>query len=150
MASIGEELQRERQRKNISLAEAERVLHIRAIYLEALENDDFKVIPGDVYAKGFLRNYGNFLGLSGDRLVESYKALIGEAIGVPRRRLVSPSMQTHKEEVNKEQEILERPAKRLTYEGRRARRQRTVLRERILGTIITIIMIAFFYWLFMV
>lgn len=150
MASIGQELQRERQRKNISLEEAERVLHIRAVYLEALEKDDYKVIPGDVYLKGFLRNYGNFLGLSGERLVDSYKTLIGEPLGVPRRRLVSPSIQSNKEEVNKEQEVLEKPSKRLTYEGRRQRRERTIIRERIMATIISVIMLAFLYWLFLV
>ena len=48
MASIGEELRRERQRRGVTIKDVEQVLHIRAAYLEALEEDNYKIIPGDV------------------------------------------------------------------------------------------------------
>ena len=35
-------------------------------YLSALEEGEFNKIPGDVFIRGFLRNYGNYLGLDGN------------------------------------------------------------------------------------
>jgi cytoskeleton protein RodZ len=46
---------------------------IRANYLEALEAEDFDVLGGEVYAKGFLRSYALFLGLDPVPLVEAYR-----------------------------------------------------------------------------
>ena len=69
MASIGEELRRERQRRGVTIKDVEQVLHIRAAYLEALEEDNYKIIPGDVYVKGFIGNYADYLGLDRQRLV---------------------------------------------------------------------------------
>lgn len=46
---------------------------IREPYLSALEEGEFNKIPGDVFIRGFLRNYGNYLGLDGNRIVEAYR-----------------------------------------------------------------------------
>jgi cytoskeleton protein RodZ len=46
---------------------------IRGKYLEALEQDDFEVLPGATCVKGFLRTYAIFLKLDGDALVDAYK-----------------------------------------------------------------------------
>ena len=74
MASIGEELRRERSRRGLTYKDIEQVLHIRSTYLEAIEDGNYSLIPGAVYVKGFIRNYGNFLGLDGERLVRQFRA----------------------------------------------------------------------------
>jgi transcriptional regulator with XRE-family HTH domain len=63
MAGLGEILQRTRRSRGISLEEAERVTHIARRYLTALEGEDFSAFPAPVFAKGFLRNYSQYLGL---------------------------------------------------------------------------------------
>lgn len=146
MATIGDELRRERHRRGISLSDVENHLHIRAAYLEALETEQYGIIPGSVYAKGFLRNYGNFLGLDGDRLVDQYKTMLGEPMGVPKRRIKPAKIEQHKD--SEEQETLEKPKRRLTYQGRRERRQATMARERIIATVIVICILIFLVWLF--
>ena len=78
MAELGEELRRERVRRNLTFKDIEQVLHIKTTYLEAIEDGNYAVIPGRVYAKGFIRNYGNYLGLDGDRLVKVYQNQVGE------------------------------------------------------------------------
>ena len=78
MAELGEELRRERVRRNLTFKDIEQVLHIKTTYLEAIEDGNFAVIPGRVYAKGFIRNYGNYLGLDGERLVKAYQNQVGE------------------------------------------------------------------------
>lgn len=74
MEEIGRRLKAARLAKGITLEEVEEETRIRKKYLEALETGRTVLIPGEVYVKGFLRSYGNFLGLDGDALVEEYKA----------------------------------------------------------------------------
>lgn len=75
MAGIGETLKRTREEKGISLDQAEEDTKIRKRYLKALEDEEYDIIPGMVYAKGFLKNYANYLGLNAEELMIEYKLL---------------------------------------------------------------------------
>lgn len=75
MLSIGESLRDARIAKGISLEQAEEDTKIRKRYLQALEEGDYSILPGMVYAKGFLRNYANYLGLNQDEIMIEYKLL---------------------------------------------------------------------------
>lgn len=142
MATIGEELRRERTRRGMSIKDAEQVLHIRTAYLEALEEDDYKIIPGDVYVKGFIRNYANFLELDGQKMVNAYKELIGEEI-ITR---VRPMAKERKQ--NKLSPSEEKIHRRLTYEGRKARRKKTMQKDRITISSLLFFVVLFLLWLF--
>jgi cytoskeleton protein RodZ len=63
MDSIGQRLRQARERLGLTVDEAERVTRIRAAHLQALERDDFDSLPSPVQARGFLRNYAEYLGL---------------------------------------------------------------------------------------
>lgn len=73
MEEIGRRLRAAREAKGLSLETVEEDTHIRRKYVEALETGHYGELPGDAYAKGFLRTYGNYLGLDGTALVEQYK-----------------------------------------------------------------------------
>lgn len=68
---VGQALREARERKGISLREAQSELKIRERYLQALEENDFAAIPGEVYARGFLRSYARLLSLDADDLLRS-------------------------------------------------------------------------------
>jgi cytoskeleton protein RodZ len=70
---IGEVLREARRRREIDLAEVEEATRIRPRYLRAIEDEEWDVLPGGVYTRGFIRTYGAFLGLDGDRLAEDYR-----------------------------------------------------------------------------
>ena len=72
MFEIGSSLRAARDHQNLELADVERATHIRAKYLKALEDEDWDVLPGTAYIKGFLRTYSDFLGLDGPRFVEEF------------------------------------------------------------------------------
>ncbi len=74
MESVGKILAEARTAKGLSLEKVSEEVSIRQAYLEALENDDYSKMPEDVFIKGFIRNYGNFLGLNGPELVDLYKS----------------------------------------------------------------------------
>jgi len=69
---LGDVLRAAREAKGIDLARVERETKIRTRYLSALEHGDYAELPGAVYTKGFLRNYGTFLGLDPEYLVDLY------------------------------------------------------------------------------
>ena len=74
MDNIGEILKNTRLDKGLSLEQVEEATSIRKIYLAAIETGDYAKIPGDVFTKGIIRTYGNYLGLNGPELVTLYKA----------------------------------------------------------------------------
>ena len=71
---IGKTLQDTREARNLSLDTVAQDTNIRKVYLEAIEQNDFASLSGDVFVKGVMRTYGNYLGLDGALLVEEYKA----------------------------------------------------------------------------
>jgi len=75
MGGIGENLKNARESKGISLRKAEEDTKIRKKYLQALEDGNYDILPGRVYAKGFLRNYANYLGLDQEEILMEYKLL---------------------------------------------------------------------------
>ncbi|MFN2483383.1 MAG: helix-turn-helix domain-containing protein [Candidatus Limnocylindria bacterium] len=78
---LGDVLRAAREARDLDLSRAERDTKIRMRYLTALEEGDYRELPGAVYVRGFLRNYGHYLGLDSDYLIGLYRA---EA-GVPPR-----------------------------------------------------------------
>ena len=62
----------ERRKKGLEIVDAEQATGIRGVYLQALEQGKYEVLPGEVYVKGFIRNYGNYLELDGAHLVQLY------------------------------------------------------------------------------
>ncbi len=66
MFEIGASLRRAREQQGLRLAEIEHATRIRERYLAALENEQFDSLPGEAYAKGFLRQYAETLGLDGN------------------------------------------------------------------------------------
>jgi cytoskeleton protein RodZ len=74
MASFGEELQRERELRDISLREIADATNISVQFLEALEKNEFSELPGGVYIRGFIRSTARHLGLDEDETLDSYRA----------------------------------------------------------------------------
>lgn len=69
---VGDILRAEREKQGLTIDDVARETSIRDIYLEAIEKGDYDTLPGDVYAKGFIRNYSRFLQMDGDDLLQKY------------------------------------------------------------------------------
>jgi cytoskeletal protein RodZ len=70
---LGEVLRAAREAKGVDLPRVERETKIRERYLAALERGEYRELPGSVYTKGFLRNYGAYLGLDPEYLIDLYR-----------------------------------------------------------------------------
>lgn len=104
MKHIGEYLKQRRCEKNITLEEVASQTGIREQYLTALESGDFEKIPGDVFIKGFIRNYGNFLEENGNDLVEAYTKGLATSEALHEPLKAAPS------DVKEQPEVLQEPA----------------------------------------
>jgi cytoskeleton protein RodZ len=71
--SIGATLREARKRRKVDLPEVEAGIKIRIRFLRAMENEEWDVLPGGAYTRGFIRTYANFLGLDGERLADDYR-----------------------------------------------------------------------------
>ena len=72
--SIGPELEDARTQKGLSFEEVEQATKIRKRYLEALEREDYSILPDAVYVQGFLKTYANYLGLDGDAISLEFRS----------------------------------------------------------------------------
>lgn len=72
MASFGQELKRERELRDISLKEISEATKISIRFLEALEQDNYDILPGGIFNRGFIRAYARFIGVDGEELVNAY------------------------------------------------------------------------------
>lgn len=70
---VGTILREARSRRKLELSEVEAATKIRFRYLRAIEDEEWDILPGGVYTRGFIRTYATFLGLDGDRLVGDYR-----------------------------------------------------------------------------
>lgn len=70
---VGQKLQDERLRQGLSLEEIEEETKIRKYYLQALEQEDYEVLPPQVYATGFVRRYAKLLGLNENEYSHEFK-----------------------------------------------------------------------------
>jgi cytoskeletal protein RodZ len=88
MEAFGTKLRDARNARNLDLDQVSRETNITRRYLEALENEDFTVFPGEPYLLGFLRNYCDYLGLNTSEIVSSYKNLKIQEAPVPLKDLM--------------------------------------------------------------
>lgn len=73
MPTVGEILRSEREKKGLTIKDIEKATSIRALYLNAIEEDNYGIVPGEVYLKGFIRNYATYLGLDSQDIMKVYK-----------------------------------------------------------------------------
>ena len=99
----GDTLRKERERQKLTIQDIEEGTSIRAVYIEALEKGDYENLPGEVYAKGFVKNYANFLNLDAEKLSKEFSAEISpptvvevEDVSVAEEKIISESSRTEK------------------------------------------------------
>lgn len=77
MFELGNNLREARMQRRIDIAAAEQDTKIRSKYLIALEGEEFDLLPGPVFVRGFLRTYSRYLGLEPQLFIDEYNARFG-------------------------------------------------------------------------
>jgi transcriptional regulator with XRE-family HTH domain len=72
--SLGRYLKKEREARQVSIAELARTTRIPVRILQQLEQDERTELPADVFVRGFLRSYARTLGLDEQHVLALYGA----------------------------------------------------------------------------
>jgi cytoskeletal protein RodZ len=94
MFEIGSALREARERRGLSYSQVEEGTKIRARYIRALEDEDFGVLPGATYSKGFLRAYADYLGLDGHLFIDEFNSRYHDPRNDDDRPIYPPSRRT--------------------------------------------------------
>ncbi len=90
MASFGERLKREREKRKVSLDEIALSTKIGTRMLHALEEEKFEQLPGGIFNKGFVRAYARHLRLDEEQTIADYLEAAGET--APKRFEPTPEV----------------------------------------------------------
>ena len=94
MVSIGEELKREREYREISLREISDATKINIRMLEAIEKDNFGALPGGIFNRNFIRAYAQFIGLDPEVIIRKYQVQTGVDQEPPPEGKLPPNLMT--------------------------------------------------------
>lgn len=97
MPTLGEELRRLRESKGLSLREVSDATHIGSRFLQAIESDNYSILPGGIFNRGFVRSYARFIGLDEEQALVLYNQQL-EAQGGETPRNTAPSWDGIEEE----------------------------------------------------
>ncbi|MCI3919493.1 DUF4115 domain-containing protein [Paenibacillus sp. TRM 82003] len=98
MSDLGQLLRKARTEKNISLEQLQDTTKIRKRYLEAIEEGNYSILPGNFYVRAFIKQYSEAVGLDPDEVFRLYSHAIpsadpepaNEPIRMARRTSVNP------------------------------------------------------------
>jgi hypothetical protein len=88
-SGVGTILRKARNRRKVELSEVEAATRIRLRYLRAIEDEEWDVLPGGFYTRGFIRTYAAFLGLDGERLADQYRESVEKWSRTPAERVAA-------------------------------------------------------------
>lgn len=73
MKTVGQILHAARLRRKVDLEDVARITKIRSVFLGRIESDDYRSLPSGIVARGFIRNYSEFLGLDPDHVLAVFR-----------------------------------------------------------------------------
>jgi len=85
--TLGERLRGIREKAGVSIEEIAKVTKVNKKYLEYIEVDNYDELPSDVYVKGFLRSYSNFLGIDARDVLKIYKKERGIQVNIKKPKV---------------------------------------------------------------
>ena len=77
-AGIGEKLRLERETRGIALRDISENTRISMRYLEAIESDDYRRLPGGIFNRSFIRAYAKFVGYDEQEAIDEYSRQMRE------------------------------------------------------------------------
>ena len=88
---VSEKLRAARQAKGLDFFRIERDTKIRTRFLEAIEDGRFEDLPGEIYARGFIRNYAAYLGLDAGAVEAQWRVETGQPAPPPLTPKIKPT-----------------------------------------------------------
>ncbi|MBP9663280.1 MAG: helix-turn-helix domain-containing protein [Pyrinomonadaceae bacterium] len=77
--TLGEKLRQAREARGFTLNDIAEQTRISGLYLESIENDDYRVLPGGIFNKGFVKSYAKCVGIKEEEALSDYSQLMANA-----------------------------------------------------------------------
>lgn len=77
--SLGEKLRTAREERGITISEVAEQTRISPLYLEAIDRNDYKTLPGGIFNKGFVRSYAKYVGVPEQDALQEYSRMMAES-----------------------------------------------------------------------
>lgn len=74
--SLGEKLRQAREERGISISEVSEQTRISSLYLQSIENDDYRTLPGGIFNKGFVKSFAKYVGIDEHEALDDYARLM--------------------------------------------------------------------------
>ncbi|KFN01383.1 helix-turn-helix domain-containing protein [Bacillus clarus] len=79
MAELGQRLKEAREAKGFSIDQLYEITKIQKRYLVTIEEGDYSILPGAFYARAFIKQYADAVGLNGEELLVEYQSTIPQS-----------------------------------------------------------------------
>src|SRR5204862_6437338 len=85
--TLGEKLRHAREERGISISEVAEQTRISALYIESIEKDNYKPLPGAIFNKGFLKSYAKFIGVDEEEALSDYALIAAERAPISEQHM---------------------------------------------------------------
>ncbi len=75
--TLGEKLRQAREAGGITISEVAEQTRIAPLYLECIENNDYRTLPGGIFNKGFVKSFAKYVGVDEQEALQDYANLLG-------------------------------------------------------------------------
>lgn len=79
--TLGEKLRAAREARGVTISEVAEQTRIAPMYIECIENDNYKPLPGGIFNKGFVKSYARFIGYDEQQALGEYNSLLSQTEG---------------------------------------------------------------------
>jgi len=74
--TLGEKLRQAREERGITISEVAEQTRISALYIESIERDDYRMLPGGIFNKGFVKSFARYVGVDEQEALQDYAQLV--------------------------------------------------------------------------
>ncbi|HEX8637653.1 MAG TPA: helix-turn-helix domain-containing protein [Pyrinomonadaceae bacterium] len=79
--TLGEKLRQAREERGVTITEVAEQTRISPHYIELIEMDDYRTLPGGIFNKGFIKSYAKYVGVDESEALQDYSRLITAQTG---------------------------------------------------------------------
>lgn len=79
MTELGQKLKEAREAKGLSIVQLHEITKIQKRHLVAIEEGNYDVLPGAFYARAFIKQYADAVGLNGEELLVEHQSTIPQS-----------------------------------------------------------------------
>lgn len=79
--TLGEKLRQAREERGVTITEVAEQTRISPHYIELIEQDDYRTLPGGIFNKGFVKSFAKYVGVDESEALQDYSRLISAQTG---------------------------------------------------------------------